>query len=509
MKIAIYTRKSIETDKGSSIENQIQICKNYFGDNDFEIFIDEGWSGGNTNRPEFQKMMNLVKKKRFDVIAVYKLDRISRNIIDFFKIYEILESNNVKFVSVTEGFDASTPIGRVLMTLLAAFANLERENIKQRVKDNMKLLGEKGKWSGGNAPIGYEAYRSTDEHGKKASYLRIKEDEVQIVKDIYDLYLEGIATKKIAHKINMKYNLKTSQRRIGNVLYSPIYAESTELTNTWLKNNGYDVFGEPDGHGYLTYLKSHIDKRGMKVLNNETNTIAAVSKHDPIISAEKWLKVQDILKERTIEARPRISQYSYLSHMVKCPVCKKNYTVRTSYIRKDGSSYRVFYQGCKCKSNSRQVGVEKLESTVLQFLSAFQNKEILKKYIEGNKQERHNYDKEILGFTNRILEKDKIINGLTEKLALVKSPVMEVLLAKIENEISEKNELQEALLALENKKVKESIDNSNIDVIHKTITEFITNFEKLDISEKQIYIKRLIKAVYLNPSTKKASIELV
>lgn len=92
------------------------MCKTYFNradeDCSFEIFQDEGFSGGNINRPSFQRMLELAKHKQFDIIAVYKVDRIARNIVDFVNIYDELENHDIKLVSITEGFDPSTPIGK-------------------------------------------------------------------------------------------------------------------------------------------------------------------------------------------------------------------------------------------------------------------------------------------------------------------------------------------------------------------------------------------------------------
>ena len=200
--IAIYTRKSVITDTGDSIGTQITLIKDYFKNYKckFEIFEDEGFSGGNTNRPSFKLMMSRIKE--FDTVAVYKIDRIARNIVDFFNIFNLLEENGVKLVSISEGFDPSTPGGKMMMTMLAGIAEMERMNIKQRVKDNMLQLAKGGKWSGGNAPIGYKAKRVI-ENGKECSYLEINEDEKPIVLDIYNLYLDGLSTRKIAKEMEL------------------------------------------------------------------------------------------------------------------------------------------------------------------------------------------------------------------------------------------------------------------------------------------------------------------
>ena len=114
MKVAIYSRKSRFTGKGDSIENQVQMCKEYMQRNfpdtsnfEFEIFEDEGFSGGNTNRPEFQKLINDIKNKKFQVLICYRLDRISRNVADFSATLELLQANNCHFQSLGE-FDHLT-----------------------------------------------------------------------------------------------------------------------------------------------------------------------------------------------------------------------------------------------------------------------------------------------------------------------------------------------------------------------------------------------------------------
>lgn len=117
MKFAIYSRKSKATDKGESIGNQVEMCRNYINANapgeehEFLIYEDEGFSGKNTKRPEFLRMMQDAKKKRFQQVVVYRLDRISRNIVDFMTITEKLQSSGIGFISINERFDTTTPMG--------------------------------------------------------------------------------------------------------------------------------------------------------------------------------------------------------------------------------------------------------------------------------------------------------------------------------------------------------------------------------------------------------------
>lgn len=105
------------------------------------------------NRPSFQELMDDVRSNALDVVMVYKLDRISRNVQEFSAMYDIFQQHNVSFVSVKESFDTTTPMGRTVMYILAAFAQLERENTSERVTDNMRALGAAGNGLAGSSPL--------------------------------------------------------------------------------------------------------------------------------------------------------------------------------------------------------------------------------------------------------------------------------------------------------------------------------------------------------------------
>ena len=132
---AIYARQSIDKKDSLSIEGQIELCKKYSGE-DAAIYKDKGFSGKNTNRPAFLELMEAIEAGKIKKVYVYRLDRISRSISDFGKIWELLEKHGVQFQSVTEQFDTSTPMGRAMLNIVITFAQLERETTADRVKDN-------------------------------------------------------------------------------------------------------------------------------------------------------------------------------------------------------------------------------------------------------------------------------------------------------------------------------------------------------------------------------------
>ena len=145
-------QKSRYTGKGESIGNQIDLCREYirthYGDAAAQqavVFEDEGFSGGNLNRPDFKKMMTAAKARKSRAIVVYRLDRISRNISDFSSLIEELGRLGIDFVSIRESFDASSPMGRAMMYIASVFSQPERETIAERIRDNMHELAKTGR----------------------------------------------------------------------------------------------------------------------------------------------------------------------------------------------------------------------------------------------------------------------------------------------------------------------------------------------------------------------------
>ena len=142
--IAIYARKSVFREDSISIESQIEMCRYEARGEACVIYQDNGFSGKNTDRPDFKRMMNDIKSNKVSKVIVYKLDRISRSILDFSEMMCIFQKYSVDFVSATEKFDTSSPMGRAMLNICIVFAQLERETIQQRVTDAYSARSKKG-----------------------------------------------------------------------------------------------------------------------------------------------------------------------------------------------------------------------------------------------------------------------------------------------------------------------------------------------------------------------------
>ena len=160
--IAVYARQSIDKKDSISIDTQIEYCRHEAANTDnIKTYVDKGYSGKNTNRPAFEQMMSDISAGLITTVIVYRLDRVSRSIVDFADFINTLENKKTSFISATEKFDTSSPMGRAMLYIIAVFAQLERETIAQRIKDNYYERIKRGAVGGGPAPYGFTLAKKT------------------------------------------------------------------------------------------------------------------------------------------------------------------------------------------------------------------------------------------------------------------------------------------------------------------------------------------------------------
>lgn len=197
MRVALYPRVSTQEQakEGYSIGEQIERLTDYCKAMRWEVFkiyTDPGYSGGDTNRPGLQAMIKDVEAGLVDKVVVYKLDRLSRSQLDtLYLIEKVFLANNTDFVSMSENFDTATPFGRAMIGILAVFAQLEREQIKERMGMGKEARAKDGKWHGGSTePIGYDYDPATE-------LLNVNKYEAMQIRELYDLFLQGTPLRAI------------------------------------------------------------------------------------------------------------------------------------------------------------------------------------------------------------------------------------------------------------------------------------------------------------------------
>ncbi|MBZ9608677.1 recombinase family protein [Clostridium estertheticum] len=487
MNIAVYTRKSIYTENSESIDTQIKLCKEYFRNknNEFEIFEDEGFSGKNTKRPAFQRMMKLIKLNKYDALICYRLDRISRNVLDFSTTLETLNKYNVSFISLSEQFDTSTPMGRAMVYISSVFAQLERETIAERVKDSMLELAKKGCWTGGPAPGGYQIIK---EDGK--SYLKLNNKE--FIKDCFETYLK-VQSLYGTHKIlKEKYSETPNQREnLRRILRSPMYVKSNLLVSQYLKLNNWKIEGKENSKGYLCYGVTKGD------------AMAIVSRHEAIIEHITWLNVQTLLDSKRESFFKKESKNYWLSSILKCPFCGADYVIANSsgntyYVC--GNRLRRLNKAVERCSNSKYVKAEYIENEIENYLDNIKTKEDFIK-------ECNVLDNPLnIGF--KTLEKEwatntRKIKNLAEQLEDMTKEASKPLRNRIEELTSKNikltNEIQEIKLRALEDRPKENNTFSNIDSFKNTKTNM----------DKRIIVKNIFKSITYNPLTDHSDIVFI
>ena len=307
-KVALYVRVSTtsQLEEGYSIEEQKAKLESYCDIKDwhvYKVYTDGGFSGSTTERPALEQLIKDAQSKLFDTVLVYKLDRLSRSQKDtLYLIEDIFLKNNIEFVSLLENFDTSTPFGRAVIGLLSVFAQLEREQIKERMQ-----LGKLGRAKAGKSMMWAKTSYGYD-YNKGTGTMTVNEYEALAVKEIYASYLAGMSITKLRDKINEEYPKQPawSYRTIRGILANPVYCGLNQYKGQTFQGT-----------------------------------------HKAIISLDDFEQTQRELAKRQQTAKelsnPRPFQAKYmLSGLAQCGYCHAPLKVILGQKRKDGSRFKRY-----------------------------------------------------------------------------------------------------------------------------------------------------------------------
>lgn len=502
-KIAIYARKSVSTEKGESIANQIETCKNYAvtilnaEPSQLTIYQDDGFSGKNLARPQFQKMLTAIESGGYSHIICYRLDRISRSVADFAGLVKELQDINVHFISVKEQFDTSSPTSKAMMYISAVFAEMERETIRERVIDNMTALASTGRFLGGKAPDGYikEKVELIDSTGKKKRHniLTVNKDRAEQIQDIFQKYLDWQSIKKIEtyysqHSIYNHTGHSYKCISLRRILTNPCYCTADEKAYNYFKDLGCKIMMPKENfdgkYGITAYMRHKMttNKRNKKQVADKPpeEWIIYVGFHEPLISSSDYINTQEILyKRRSLTIRKPIGTHGILSGMLRCGNCGDY--MRPSNVAKDeNGAYngKRFYYICENKSTSARHNcnirnirgdkfdietIDKIENLLNNDADVFKNISSLKSSKTKSPKDTETIKRVI---NSEILKKQQAINNLIMKLTTADEIMQKYISEQVINLDSEMHEL--------NKKLK------NIDQQAILNTEEKPNLEKID-----------------------------
>ena len=526
--IVIYSRKSKFTGKGESIENQIEMCRQYiriqFGDDVADnalIYEDEGFSGGTLERPQFKKMMLDAKEKKFRAIVVYRLDRISRNIGDFAKLIEQLNGMKIDFISIKEQFDTSSPMGRAMMYISSVFSQLERETIAERIRDNMHELSKTGRWLGGTTPTGYasESVSSVTIDGKvkKACKLKIIPEEISIVKLIFDKFAEtGSLTKTETYLLQNGYTTKRGNKftrfAIKGILSNPVYMIADAAAYDYLTENEVDLFSERSDfdskHGIMAYNRTLQQPGRAHQIKPMEEWIVSVGRHDGIIEGAIWVRTQTILERNKSKSyrRPR-SNVALLSGLLICGNCGEYMRPKLSQ-RLNTNGEAIYTYLCSMKERSRghccamkNANGNILDADVIRQIkllsedsSDFMRQlEQSKKVLLGN---RKSYDTDIISLERDIAANEAEIKGLVTALGKSSGTAAEEYIMKQIDELHDKGEtLKRRLSELKGLTANHVLADIEFDIIAQMLSSFNDTVGNMTVEQKRATIRTFVKEI--------------
>ncbi len=444
--IALYCRVSTrrQAEEGYSIDIQKErlqayVVAKYGSGSEFEFYIDDGYSGGSLERPEIQRLIANVKNHLVTDIIVMKLDRLSRSQKDtLYLIEDVFLANNVAFSSIQESFDTSTAQGRVVVGILSVFAQFERENIYERTRAGMKKRVEEGYWpGGGGVPFGYDYDR--------VSGVLVPNEDAPKVKQCFDMYLQGMATQKIADALDLQYD------RL-------VYQIITRKTYT----------------GKMIY-----------------NGVEYQMRHEPLVSEELFEKTQRAVKKRAvIPANPK-PEY-LLSSLCECGRCGarmryqkwgKSGAKIVCYSTQSSKPYMVKDPNC----DAPRLWADDVEAAVIQDMFSYgQNIESIK---EGAQQ-------------------DTLLDTLMQSRKTIDSKIKQLIkLFAIADESTE-DELQEQIVALQDKgselddriaferERRNSV--SEVGEIREKMKTIESMWPTMDAQERQAFVRKAIDKVVID-----------
>lgn len=319
VRCAIYTRKSTSEGLDSdfnTLDAQREACEAYILSQRAEGWVclddrfdDSGFSGGTIERPAMQQLLHAIESGSIDCVVVYKVDRLSRSLLDFARLMDIFEKHGVSFVSVTQQFNTASSMGRLVLNVLLSFAQFEREIISERTSDKMCAARRKGKWLGGPPILGYDVDRERHR-------LVINQEEAAMVRELFELYLQHRSLLKVAQEVNRR---------------------------GWSTKSYVTTKGVHKGGGRFDKAKLQ------RILTNVTYTGKIAHKgelypaeHKAIIEESTFQAVQEVLAENSQHggAKARNNHNALLKGLLYCGSCGA--AMAHTYTKKKNRLYRYY-----------------------------------------------------------------------------------------------------------------------------------------------------------------------
>ncbi len=504
-KCAIYVRVSTEMQvDGFSLDGQRNILKKYAEREGMIIrgvYEDAGKSGKSiSGRPAFQKLLNDINEGLdIDYILVYKLSRFGRNAADILTSIEYIQSYDINLIATEEGIDSSQTSGKLLISVLSAVSEIERENILEQTMNGRREKARQGGWNGGFAPYGYIFKDGT---------FYIDEEEAANVREIYNLYVnENYSFGKIAKRFNM---LGITKKLMKN----------RKLT-AWGKDSIKKILENPIYKGTIAFgrrTKTKVKGTRDKYIRIETDDyITGEGKHEAIIDVETWEQAQLIMKEKGKQSKnPNYDRKYLLSGLLRCPCCGNRMSSQINmWTTLDGNSYSRRYYHCRHASgdtghsctNKGRLLMEDADKFIVDIVKRYINNGVFAEKIKEQlaiEIDTSHIEKQKADFTktlNQVLANKESLENTIDYLPL-EAPHRERRLADLNKRLADLydviDEIENNIKDIDLKLKGINKSTKSIEGIMEILNNFEQLFDQMTDEERRNLITLIIKEIHFN-----------
>ncbi len=474
---AIYGRQSIDKKDSISIESQFEFCRYELKGGEGKEYKDKGYSGKNIERPDFQRLLQDIRLGLIKRVIVYKLDRISRSIVDFAKLMELFKQYDVEFVSCTEKFDTSTPMGRAMLNICIVFAQLERESIQMRVQDAFYSRCTKGYYMRGRTPYGFDTEPIVMD-GIKTKKL-VENAEMDFAELMYQMYAEpgnsyGDISRYFAENDIKVYDKSLKRGFIAQLLRNPVYVQADMDIYEYFKAQGVKIESPPEMFTGDNSCYLYQGREGEE-------PILVIAPHQGRIPSQLWLTVQRKLSQNTTFQNGRKCHNTWLAGKIKCGRC--GYALASLNAR-NGVTY------LRCKQRADNKSCEGAGTLTAQSMEAFVYGEMVKKMrkfhtLKGGKEQ--SYNPKLTAARVALAKTESEIEKLLDTLSGANPLLLQYANTRIE-ELDAERQKQLRLVA---DLTANSVSASQID----SITGYLDDWESVSFDDKRKVVDILISQI--------------
>jgi site-specific DNA recombinase len=488
--IALYGRQSLYKEDSISVETQIEYCKYETHGESYKIYIDKGYSGKDTNRPAFEEMLADLEKGLISRVVVYKLDRISRSILDFSNMMEVFQTFGVEFISTTEKFDTSTPIGRAMLNICIVFAQLERETIQKRIADAYYARSKKGFYMGGRVPYGFGLEKVKIDGINTSKYVPIPE-EIEQIELLFSKYSESSTSLGDIirffrdNSIGNVRGVPWSTARLSEIMRNPVYVKADADVYNFYKSQGTNIINSIEdftGNNACYLYKSPSSETSK--FNKLADKDLVLAPHEGVIPSKVWLKCRRKCLNNKQSTKPLKAKNSWLVGKVKCGKCDYALTVvkaNTKWGRYFVCSNRLNIKTCE--------GVGKtIYADILEHYMLIAIKRKLKEFNELTADYELSPDPKVNEEKIRLSKLEDEIAQLLNKVGSANETLMKYLNERIEVLDAERAELKKELYRLTN-----TANDNNFTVISNPADKW----KVLSFADRQAVVNALISIIYI------------